>query len=160
MGTAPYTPGGLSNSKLKLATATANDVASGKTFYAGDKTIKTGTSLGNKFKETFNNLSGASKVLVWTNPNPNSRWPGGTINISGQHYAAYSIFFKRYATTGNWDGSSHIAVMGASCYGNANGYTRRVSVGNGTVWIDTPLNNGDYDQAVPYQIYGIKGTEL
>lgn len=43
MGTAPYTPGGLSNSKLKLATATAADVASGKTFYAGDKTIKTGT---------------------------------------------------------------------------------------------------------------------
>lgn len=42
MGTAPYTPGGLSNSKLKLATATASDVASGKTFYAGDKTIKTG----------------------------------------------------------------------------------------------------------------------
>ena len=43
MGTAPYTPGGLSNSKLKLATATAADVSSGKTFYAGDKTIKTGT---------------------------------------------------------------------------------------------------------------------
>lgn len=43
MGTAPYTPGGLGNSKLKLATATASDVASGKTFYAGDKTIKTGT---------------------------------------------------------------------------------------------------------------------
>ena len=42
MGTAPYTPGGLSNSKLKLATATVNDVASGKKFYAGDKTIKTG----------------------------------------------------------------------------------------------------------------------
>lgn len=152
--------GGLSNSKLKLATATANDVVSGKTFYAGDKTIKTGTSLGNKFKETFNNLSGATKVLVWTNPNPNSPWPGGTIKISGQHYAAYSIMFKRYATTDSGDVSSHIAVMGASCYGSGNGYTRRVSVGNGTVWIDTPLNNGGYEQAVPFRIYGIKGTEL
>ena len=97
--------------------------------------------------------------MVWTNPNPNSKWSGGTINISGQRYAAYSIFFKRYATAGNWDGSSHIAEMGASCYGNANGYTRRVSVGNGTVWIDTPLS-GEWDQAVPYQIFGIKGTEL
>ena len=42
MGTAPYTPGGLSNSKLKLATATASDVLNGKTFYSGDKTLKTG----------------------------------------------------------------------------------------------------------------------
>ena len=44
MGEAPHTAGGaLGNGKLKLATATAADVASGKTFYAGDKTIKTGT---------------------------------------------------------------------------------------------------------------------
>lgn len=42
MGIAPYTPGGLSNSKLKLATATASDVVSGKTFFAGDKVLKTG----------------------------------------------------------------------------------------------------------------------
>lgn len=43
MGEAPHTAGGaLSNGKLKLATATAADVASGKTFYAGDKVIKTG----------------------------------------------------------------------------------------------------------------------
>lgn len=36
-------PGGLSNKKLALADATANDVLSGKKFYAGDKTLKTGT---------------------------------------------------------------------------------------------------------------------
>lgn len=35
--------GGLSNSRLALATATAADVAEGKTFYAGDETLKTGT---------------------------------------------------------------------------------------------------------------------
>ena len=34
---------GLSNSKLESANAVAGDVKSGKTFYAGDKTIKTGT---------------------------------------------------------------------------------------------------------------------
>lgn len=38
--------GGLSKSKLALATAIANDVVSGKTFYAGDKTIKTGELKG------------------------------------------------------------------------------------------------------------------
>lgn len=43
MGIAPYTPGGLSNSKLALADATANDVLSGKKFYAGDKILKVGT---------------------------------------------------------------------------------------------------------------------
>lgn len=44
--------GGLSNSKLALATATPADVPTGVTFYAGDKTLKTGTgftaSSGNK----------------------------------------------------------------------------------------------------------------
>lgn len=35
--------GGLSNRKLELANAVPEDVISGKKFYAGDKTIKTGT---------------------------------------------------------------------------------------------------------------------
>lgn len=35
--------GGLTNGKLALADADASDVMSGKTFYAGDKEIKTGT---------------------------------------------------------------------------------------------------------------------
>lgn len=35
--------GGLSNSKLALATAETDDVRAGKTYYAGDKTLKTGT---------------------------------------------------------------------------------------------------------------------
>ena len=59
MGIAPYTPGGLSNSKLKLATATESDVASGKTFYAGDKTIKTGT--GKLLKKVLRNSTQSIK---------------------------------------------------------------------------------------------------
>lgn len=35
--------GGLSNSKLALATAVASDVVAGKTFYSGNKNLKTGT---------------------------------------------------------------------------------------------------------------------
>lgn len=35
--------GGLTNSKLALANAAAGDVIKGKTFYAGDKNLKTGT---------------------------------------------------------------------------------------------------------------------
>ena len=40
------TGGGLSNSKLAEATATEADVLAGKTFYAGDKELKTGTASG------------------------------------------------------------------------------------------------------------------
>lgn len=36
---------GLSNSKLELTTAITSDVLSGKTFYAGDKVLKTGTMI-------------------------------------------------------------------------------------------------------------------
>ena len=41
--------GGLSNSRLALANATAADVAEGKTFYAGNKTLKTGTLVPYKY---------------------------------------------------------------------------------------------------------------
>lgn len=39
--------GGLSKSKLALANAALDDVLSGKTFYAGDKSLKTGTMHNN-----------------------------------------------------------------------------------------------------------------
>lgn len=50
--------GGLSNSRLALATATAADVAEGKTFYAGDKALKTGTLVPYKY---------ATGTATWTN---------------------------------------------------------------------------------------------
>ena len=37
--------GGLTEEKLGLATATTADVLNGKTFYSGDKTLKTGTMI-------------------------------------------------------------------------------------------------------------------
>lgn len=39
--------GGLSNGKLALATAGTGDVLAGKTYYAGDKEIKTGSMVNN-----------------------------------------------------------------------------------------------------------------
>ena len=39
----PIMGGGLSNAKLALADAVAANVLSGKKFYSGDKTLKTGT---------------------------------------------------------------------------------------------------------------------
>ena len=165
MGEAPHTAGGaLGNSKLKLATATAADVASGKTFYAGDKTIKTGTSLGNKFKETFNNLSGASRILLWTNSNHTASSTGSvTANTGSQLYAAYYIYVKRYYST--MDGSGFIVVRGASrnTVGGIDRNIYRMVWFNGSqITIGEPYagDTSHWESTIVYQIYGIKGTEL
>lgn len=43
--------GGLSNGKLELATASTGDVLTGKTYYAGDKELKTGTMANRRIAE-------------------------------------------------------------------------------------------------------------
>lgn len=113
-----------------------------------------------KFKKTFENLADAEKVLLWTNPNPTTKFDHAAITLPGQRYAAYSIFFKRYATASNTDGTSCIAVRGANCFGSGNDHYRVVSVKDDSIVIGTPVRNGEWDQAVPYQIFGIKGTEM
>ena len=115
-----------------------------------------------KLKKAFEDLASAEKVLLWTNPNPTTAWRDDTpaITLSGQRYAAYSIFYKRYATASNTDGTSYIAVRGANCFGYGNGHCRLVSVTDDSIVIGNPLNNGGWDQAVPYQVFGIKGTEM
>lgn len=106
---------------------------------------------GGKFKKAFENLASAEKTLLWTNPNPTSQWPGsGAITLSGQ----------RYATASNTDGASCIAVRSANCYASANGYTRVVTVKDDSIVISTPLNNGGWENCLPYQVFGIKGTEM
>ena len=156
--------GGLSKSKLALATATESDVASGKTFYAGDKTIKTGTSLGNKFKETFNNLSSASRILLWTNSNHTNNNTGSvTANTGSQLYAAYYIYVKRYSST--TDGSGFIVVRGASrntVGGIDRNIYRMVSISGSRITVGTPYagETSHWESTIVYQIYGIKGTEL
>lgn len=114
-----------------------------------------------KFKKTFEDLASAEKTLLWTNPNPTSQWNGpGTITLSGQRYAAYSIFYKMYATASNTSGASCIAVRSANCYASANGYIRFVTVKDDSIVIGNPLNNGGWENCLPYQVFGIVGTEL
>ena len=57
--------GGLSNSKLKLATAAESDVVSGKTFYAGDKTLKTGELKGHVTSPTLSQNAPQGIVTTW-----------------------------------------------------------------------------------------------
>ena len=60
---------GLSDDALALADATPEDVFAGKTFYAGDRTLKTGTAeKGFVLKQTISqSISGKSEITITIN---------------------------------------------------------------------------------------------
>lgn len=88
--------GGLSNSRLALATATAADVAEGKTFYAGNKTLKTGTLIPYKYA--------TGTVRMPLNENPQV---GDTVlTISGLSFRPFLLVVRSYEGAQNyplWD---------------------------------------------------------
>ena len=108
MGTAPYTPGGLSNSKLKLADAETGNVKSGKKFYAGDKTLKTGTWV---------------PVFVRIGSNSSHGEDAPRINITVSGYSEYYCFHTDLG--GSNDGSLSWSATEGTFQGNT-------STGNGT----------------------------
>ena len=88
--------GGLSNSKLALANATAADVAEGKTFYAGNKTLKTGTLVPYKY------ATGTVRMPLIDNPQV-----GDTVlTISGLSFRPFLLVVRSYEGAQNyplWD---------------------------------------------------------
>ena len=88
--------GGLSNSRLALANATAADVAEGKTFYAGDKTLKTGTLVPYKYA--------TGTVRMPLNETPQV---GDTVlTISGLSFRPFLLVVRSYEGAQNyplWD---------------------------------------------------------
>ena len=88
--------GGLSNSRLALATATAADVAEGKTFYAGNKTLKTGTLVPYKYA--------TGMVRMPLNKTPQV---GDTVlTISGLSFRPFLLVVRSYEGAQNyplWD---------------------------------------------------------
>lgn len=88
--------GGLSNSKLALANATAADVAEGKTFYAGNKTLKTGTLVPYKYA--------TGTVRMPLNKSPQV---GDTVlTISGLSFRPFLLVVRSYEGAQNyplWD---------------------------------------------------------
>lgn len=100
MGEAPHTAGGaLSNGKLKLADAVAGDVKSGKKFYAGDKTLKTGTWVP------------ALKLIKEGSVTVNAQ---ARINLTVSGYSEYYCFHS--------DGNS-AALSWSASQGSFDGYT-------------------------------------
>ncbi len=96
--------GGLTNSMLALATATEADVSSGKTFYAGNKILKTGTAgryVYGQIDRQNQTVSCGFKpktIILWTGAayyDNNNRGIGGWIhvqngNINTQSYLGVS----------------------------------------------------------------------
>ena len=121
---------GLTNSKLALATATPADVASGKTFYAGDKTLKSGS-----YKKTY--------TTVYLGQNP-GYWANFSYNVKANYPSIYASLTRAnfYAVpvkyTGNSNGNSaNTGNLGDTCYYNPSsgifsGYT--TNVGPGGTW--------------------------
>ena len=79
--------GGLSNSRLALANATAADVAEGKTFYAGNKTLKTGTLVPYKY---------ATGTAAWTNQSS-----GFTVTVEVGFRPSMIAFYSRKSESGS-----------------------------------------------------------
>ena len=116
------------------------------------------------FKKTFENLADAEKVLLWTNPNHTSEYGSGTADTGTQLYAAYCITVKAYTSVSPQYVMENIVARGARCCVTANdrSINRMVTFDGAKITIGTPFS-GDtshWESTIPYQIFGIKGTEL
>ena len=149
MGEAPHTAGGaLGNGKLKLATATASDVASGKTFYAGDKTLKTGVSQAKKLGS-----GNASKTFSATSI---SNYKSLTernfyVVVTGVTVGAAS----RYSNWGFNRGASGSISISKSYSANKGTLTVTVTIKNPTVtWTDgANVHTNSQSVNISYDVY-------
>lgn len=119
--------GGLSNSKLALANAGTEDVLSGKTYYAGDKNLKTGdmpnngawsSSVGQGESITIpkgyhNGMGKVSaktqkKVFLGYAGTSSNAWSSLTYNVKNNYPSIYSKLTRAnfYAVPYRWQGNS------------------------------------------------------
>lgn len=132
---------GLSESDIAKATAVVSDVLSGKTFYSGDKNLKTGT-MTNRGSWTSTIAPGNSVTI-----------PAGYHNGSGK-VTASSISSPSVKTNSNvhadsWSGS----VSGYRYYifvyaSGHSGGSHSPSVSNGSVVANVSLTTSDYDDGL------------
>ena len=125
---------GLTNSKLALADAAESQVLSGKKFYAGDKTLKTGTmtNRGNtNYEYNGSNLTIGSGYHAG----------GGVISVSGGNKGNKGYTDSGYNQTiekGWYNGSGTVSCAG----GNQGAFNRTINPG-GSVTIPQGYHNGN-----------------
>lgn len=116
------------------------------------------------FKKAFENITTAEKVLLWTNTNDTAEFGSGTADTGTQLYAIYCITVKAYTSVSSQYVMENIVARGARCCVTANdrSINRMVTFDGAKITIGTPFS-GDtthWESTIPYQIFGIKGTEL
>ncbi len=128
---------GLSESKLQLATAIESDVLSGKTFYAGDKVLKTGS-----YKKTYTTVYLGQNPGYWStfSYNVKSNYPSLYASLTRSNFYAVPVKYKGNSTgaSGNEGG------LGDNCsYSPSNGmfYGYPTSVGPGGTWAGSVIYN-------------------
>lgn len=165
--------GGLSTSKLALATATEDNVLAGKSFYAVDKTLKEGTMPNRGAVDTtinpgssytvpagYHNGEGHVKAATWTKDK--------YLYLVIQYQNGYGIPMPEYAATvvaqgipepgflAHYSGGGNVNAVKNVC--NANMLNIEAYAKNGTAQI-TPLtylrdifHNTDHDPGVVYTL--------
>ena len=154
--------GGLSGGKLALATAETGDVLAGKTYYAGDKELKTGTlaladatatesdvASGKTFFAGDNTIkTGTHKVTILTlatssgntTINVKDKCPNWANLTSSNFFISsnYSSLYHRFP--GGSDPHADIRVYAPSVSYNAS--TGNVTVNRGYIWCEAATSGG------------------
>lgn len=131
--------GGLTKSKLALATADSNDVVASETFYAGDKELKTGTLIdhGSITKAVSIKAGSTSNIRIPSGAyrtNASSGYPEVTLTRS-QILSAYGIKVRV-------DISAHLGTHGSTPYANATAKIYIDGISKGSVGAESQNMNG------------------
>lgn len=127
---------GLSESKLQLATAIESDVVSGKTFYAGDKALKTGS-----YKKTYTTVYLGQNPGYWSTfyYDVKSNYPSLYASLTRANFYAVPVKYK-----GNSAGASgNEGGLGDNCsYNPSTGMFTggTTNVGPGGTWAGTIIH--------------------
>jgi len=118
-----------------------------------------------KFKKIFLDLANAEQELIWTNSNhTNTNYGSVTIDLTNHKYAVYAVFVKLYASSAVTNGQlNFVSPQITNNYvtdSRVSNIVRIVTFGTDSMTIAGPLNQPTkWDNVIPYQVFGIKGTE-
>lgn len=165
--------GGLSNSKLALANAGTEDVLSGKTYYAGDKNLKTGdmpnngawssyvgqgesTTIPKGYHNGMGKVSAKTQKTVFLGyaGTASNAWSSLTYNVKNNYPSIYSKLTRAnfYAVPYRWQGNSTGSVT-ANNGSSGDNISYNSSTGIVKAYITNIGPGGSWAGVLNYKIY-------